>query len=153
MLSKKGIRDSRPRSILFAIIIFMFLLSSIEIIIQFSKFLVQVKYIHLGTAPTLEDRISQSTRLSDSFLFAYFALFQLQVRSLCVRCQCLMAFIQVLMGDSIVIWRTWAIWADHKHFIILPSMFWLISFSTSCTVYCQHYDTQVIRRNSSYPSG
>lgn len=105
----------------------MFLLSTIQMAAFFGEFLVQVKHILLEAYPTLEERIARSSGLHGRFILIDTILLQLQVHSMLAFIHCLIIFLQAIIGDGIVIWRTWTVWSKRTRFIVVPSALLVLS--------------------------
>ncbi|KAF9041163.1 hypothetical protein BDP27DRAFT_1455282 [Rhodocollybia butyracea] len=94
----------------------MFLISTTLFTLHIYQFAVQVKEIYLTSTvngQSLTEKGAPSTVLNDKAAFASDILFGFEF----------------LIGDAVVLWRTWAVWSPTTHsIVILPIILWISSF-------------------------
>ncbi|KAF9068767.1 hypothetical protein BDP27DRAFT_1421580 [Rhodocollybia butyracea] len=120
-LRRKGAYHSRPKTVLMVIVLFMFLVSTTLFTLHIYQFAVQVKGIYVTSmvkGQSLTEKGAPSAVLSDKVDFASDILFEFEF----------------LIGDAVVLWRTWAVWSPHgsptstHSIVILPIVLWISSF-------------------------
>ncbi|KAF9041161.1 hypothetical protein BDP27DRAFT_1455281 [Rhodocollybia butyracea] len=113
-LRRKGVDRSRPKTILLATVLFMFLISTTLFTLHIYQFAIRVKGIYLTSmveGQSLTEKGAPSAVLNDKAVFASDILFGFEF----------------LIGDAVVLWRTWAVWSTHS-IVILPTVLWISSF-------------------------
>ncbi|KAF5354585.1 hypothetical protein D9758_011234 [Tetrapyrgos nigripes] len=113
-LRRKQYFHHKPRVILTATILSMFLLSSALFSLHVWEFMYQVKRIYLDSSiegQSFGDKSSTTIPAINKGGFVYNILFALEF----------------LIGDSIVLWRTWTIWYSSRRIVWLPIFLWISS--------------------------
>ncbi|KAF5374727.1 hypothetical protein D9757_011784 [Collybiopsis confluens] len=118
-LHKRGIRTSRARLALFLVTLLMFAISTALLALDLYATLIQLKHINFSVkeGDILDDVVIES----DFFVVkAFFA-------------SSFLSNFNLLVGDLILIWRTWAFWQDQLIWMVIPILAWFATFATFLT--------------------
>lgn len=115
-LCSKGLRTERSRMYMLLVTLAMFTLSTSLLSLDTYKFFFQVKRVFLQRTEEGETRSQKTSSVLPSFNGAALAGITLFP-------------IEFLIGDAVVIWRTWMLWQDNPRAMVIPLFFWLSSFA------------------------
>ncbi|KAF9065378.1 hypothetical protein BDP27DRAFT_1331960 [Rhodocollybia butyracea] len=113
-LRGKGIDRCRPKIILLVTVLFTFLISTTLFTLHIYQFAVRFKenyFMSMADGQSLTEKGAPSAVLNDKAAFASDILFGFEF----------------LIGDAVVLWRTWAVWSTHS-IVIFPIVLWISSF-------------------------
>ncbi|KAF5354584.1 hypothetical protein D9758_011235 [Tetrapyrgos nigripes] len=113
-LRRKPYFHHKPRVILTTMILSMFLIASVLFSLHIFGFAYQIKQIYLDPSvegQSFSDKSNTTIPAINKGGFAYDILF----------------VFEFLIGDSIVLWRTWTIWHGRRQIVWLPIFLWVAS--------------------------
>ncbi|KAK7677335.1 hypothetical protein QCA50_018515 [Cerrena zonata] len=104
-------RMPAPRKRVLILMLVMFFLSTVFLVLSIVRFAVSVNIVNMAPlvdGQTYQDRIANGILIDEVLFYTMSTIFS----------------IQFLLGDTIVLWRTYAVWEDKPLYLLFPCILW-----------------------------
>ncbi|KAF5374728.1 hypothetical protein D9757_011785 [Collybiopsis confluens] len=118
-LYKRGIKNSRARLTLCIVTLLMFTISTALFAVDLYTILIPMKHVNFSVKEG--DILDNAVLESDFFVVRAFFV------------SCFLRNFNLLIGDLILIWRTWAFWHDQLIWVVIPITAWVATFAIFLT--------------------